>query len=80
MNPPIPDAYDYRFLTAPGAAVEVRLESVSEWPVLLLLGNRAGLLSLANVLLWLVGNSWRREFLSLAELSCRSCGSPRRSR
>jgi hypothetical protein len=31
-------------------------------------GNRAGLISLANVLLWLVANAWRREFLSLAEL------------
>ena len=33
------------------------------------LGNRAGLLSLANVLLWLVSHAWRREFLSLAELA-----------
>lgn len=37
-------------------------------PELQVFGNRAGLLSLANALLWLVANAWRREFLSLAEL------------
>jgi len=30
-------------------------------------GNRAGLLSLANVMLWLHANAWRRELLTLAE-------------
>jgi len=35
---------------------------------ILLLGNRAGLLSLANTVLWLRAMSWRRDMLSLAEL------------
>jgi len=34
----------------------------------LFLGNRSGLLSLANVILWLWAESWRRELLSLSEL------------
>jgi hypothetical protein len=68
MNPHSPDVEDYRFLTAPGAEVVARLEPGTGRSVLLILGNRAGLLSLANVLLWLVANAWRREFLSLAEL------------
>lgn len=33
-----------------------------------LLGNRAGLLSLANILLWLWANGSSREFLTLGEL------------
>ena len=69
MQPPSPDEADYRFLTAPGAAVRVRLAADERGqPELQVFGNRAGLLSLANVLLWLVANAWRREFLALAEL------------
>jgi hypothetical protein len=69
MQPRSPDEADYRILTLPGAAVCVRL-AVDEQgqPELQVFGNRAGLLSLANVLLWLVANAWRREFLALAEL------------
>jgi hypothetical protein len=64
-----PDAAEYQFLTTPGAAVQVRLAADREGrPELQIFGNRAGLLSLANVLLWLVATAWRREFLSLAEL------------
>jgi hypothetical protein len=64
-----PDAADYRFLAATGAAVSVRLAADERGqPELQVFGNRAGLLSLANVLLWLVANAWRREFLTLAEL------------
>jgi hypothetical protein len=37
-------------------------------PEILVLGNREGMLSLANVLLWLHANSWRREFISLSAL------------
>jgi len=62
------DAADYRFLTASGASLDVELNHGGEQPVLLIRGNRTGLLSLANILLWFVGNSWRREFLTLAEL------------
>jgi hypothetical protein len=60
------DDAEYRFLAMPGASVHVRLEPAV--PELQLFGNRASLLSLANVLLWLVANAWRRELLSLAEL------------
>jgi hypothetical protein len=76
MNPRSPDAQDYRFLTTSEAAVAVRLEHNCDRPMLLILGNRAGLLSLANVLLWFVGNAWRREFLSLAELPFVSVEAP----
>jgi hypothetical protein len=63
------DAAHIRFLTAPGAHLVLRLEADAKGqPELLLRGNRAGLLSLANVLLWLHAMVWRREMLSLGEL------------
>lgn len=66
-----PDEADYRFLTAPGAAVCVSLaEDEQGQPELQIFGNRAGLLSFANVMLWFVANAWRREFFALAELPC----------
>jgi hypothetical protein len=69
MQPLSPDEADYRFLTAPGAIVRVRLAAGERGQSeLQVFGNRAGLLSLANVLLWLVAQAWRREFLALADL------------
>jgi hypothetical protein len=69
MRPRPCDEAEYRFLTAPGASLHVRLVSCSPGsPEVQVFGNRAGLLSLANVLLWLVATAWRRELLSLAEL------------
>jgi hypothetical protein len=63
------DKAAYRFLTTPDAQVHCRLATNERGqPELQLFGNRAGILSLANVLLWLVANAWRREFLSLGEL------------
>lgn len=62
----MPDDRHYRFLTMPDAAVHVRLSR--EPRELQIFGNRAGLLSLANTLLWLRANAFRREFLSLGEL------------
>jgi hypothetical protein len=63
------DEAEYQFLTAPAAMVHVRLAAdAQDGPELQVFGNRAGLLSLANVLLWLLANTWRREFLSLGEL------------
>jgi len=63
------DSVHYQFLTVPGAALTVRLSADDNGTrQLLVAGNRAGLLSLANCLLWLVANAWRRELLSLAEL------------
>ena len=74
-----PDDLAYRFLTTPGADLCVALgtDSLLGTPELQLFGNRAGLLSLANTLLWFHANAWRREFLSLAELPfVRSQGGP----
>ena len=67
--PPHSDKAEYRFLTVPGASLHLRLVPRTPGPLeLQVFGNRAGVLSLANVLLWLAANAWRREFLSLAEL------------
>jgi hypothetical protein len=69
MPPRSPEEAEYRFLMAPCAAVRAQLAiNTRGKPEVQLFGNRAGLLSLANVLLWLVANAWRREFLALAEL------------
>ena len=62
------DRDEYRFLTPSGAAVTVRVGAGTGRPIVRISGNRAGLLALSNVLLWLTANAWRREFLSLAEL------------
>ena len=68
MQPPSGDAAEYAFFTMPGSHIEGRLVSVPSGQELQLFGNRAGLLSLANVLLWFLANAWRREFFSLGEL------------
>jgi hypothetical protein len=63
------DEAHIRFMTIPGAHLAIHLGSGAEGqPELLLLGNRAGLLSFANILLWLQAVVWRRELLSLGEL------------
>jgi len=63
------DAAHIRFMTASGAHLVLRLETdIKGQPELLLAGNRSGVLSLANVLLWLHATAYRREFLSLGEL------------
>jgi hypothetical protein len=64
-----PDDEAYQFLAAPGARLDVELaKNSADQSELRLLGNRAGLLSFANVLLWLSANDFRREVLSIAEL------------
>jgi hypothetical protein len=69
MRPNSADEANYRFLTVPGARLQCSLSAGdAARPELCFFGNRAGLLSLANLLLWLVANAWRREFLSFAEL------------
>jgi hypothetical protein len=56
------DEAEYQLFTAPDASVLVRLQPMKySRPELQLFGNRAGLLSLANIFLWLVANAWRRE-------------------
>src|SRR5207245_369103 len=56
-------------VTAPGAYLSCSLEGDAKGrPEVLLRGNRSGILSLANVLLWLRAVASRRELLSLAEL------------
>jgi hypothetical protein len=63
------DEADYQLLMAPGAFLDVRLMPAETGrPEVQLFGNRKGILSLANVFLWLAANTWRRELLSLAEL------------
>jgi hypothetical protein len=63
------DDAEYLFLTVPQTELKICLiPDARDGPELQLFGNRAGLLSLANILLWLLANRWRREFLSLVEL------------
>ena len=63
------DDGEYPLLSQPGAVLTISLApSFEGLPVIHLLGNRQGMLSLANVLLWLHANSSRREFLSLTAL------------
>ena len=63
------DEAHIRFMTVPGAHLVLRLGSGAQGQSeVLLLGNRSGLLSLANVLLWLQAMVWRRELLSFGEL------------
>jgi hypothetical protein len=69
MDTQLADEADYELLTAPGASVTMRLSRNRRGRrELQLLGNRMGLLSLANILLWLWANTWRREFMTLGEL------------
>jgi hypothetical protein len=68
MRPASGDAGEYRFLTTRGARVQCRLVEEQSGRDLQVFGNRSGLLSLANILLWFLANSWRREFLSFGEL------------
>jgi hypothetical protein len=68
MEPRSPDEADYQFMTSPGAKVEMRLADATDGPELQLFGNRAGLLSLANILLWFTAHAYWREFLPLTEL------------
>jgi hypothetical protein len=67
MQPESGDAAEYHFLTTPGACIQCRFVEAPDRE-LQLFGNRAGLLSLANILLWFDANAWRREFLNLGEL------------
>jgi len=63
------DEAHIRFMTVPGAHLAVELGADDDGKAeLLLLGNRAGLLSLANVVLWLRAVASRRELLSFGEL------------
>jgi hypothetical protein len=63
------DAAHIKFMTMPGAHLLLRLEvDPLGHPEVLLVGNRAGLLSLANILLWFHATAWRRELLSFGDL------------
>lgn len=63
------DEAEYRFLTTKDSCVDVGISAEDDGTSeLQLFGNRAGLLSLANVLLWFYANAYRREFLSLGVL------------
>ena len=63
------DEAHIRFMTVPGAHLAISLGADDDGRAeLQLLGNRAGLLSLANVVFWLRAMAWRRELLSFGEL------------
>ena len=64
------DELESKLLHAPGAKLTVALgEPTRGLSLINILGNRPGMLSLANVLLWLHANAYRREFLSISALS-----------
>jgi hypothetical protein len=63
------DERESKLLRAPGAKLTVTLGAPTRGrPLIHILGNRPGVLSLANVLLWLHANAYRREFLSVSAL------------
>ncbi len=63
------DETHIRFMTVPGAHLTVSLGADDDGNAeLMLFGNRAGLLTLANVVLWLRAMASRRELLSFGEL------------
>jgi len=64
------DDSEYALFTFAGAQLNASVvEPRGDLPQIRLIGNRRGMASLANVLLWLVTNNWRREFLSITDLS-----------
>ena len=66
---PRSDEAELGFFAFPGASLTVSLVTAPNGArVLQLHGNRAALASLANALLWLHANGWRREFLSVTSL------------
>jgi hypothetical protein len=67
--PTVTDETEYALLVLPDALVTVSRRTSERALGLLLLGNRVGMASLSNILLWLKANAYRREFLSLTELS-----------
>ena len=67
--PTVADETEYALLVLPEALVRVSRQESPCGLYLRLLGNRVGLVSLSSVLLWLKANAYRREFLSLTELS-----------
>lgn len=59
----------YLLLTLLGADIQVQLvSSPQSQPKLMIVGNRAGLFSIANVFLWFVANASRREFFALGDM------------
>lgn len=70
MNTMRADSDHFQFLTHPEANVMASVtECVDEGRELYLRGTRGGVLSLSNILLWLLANNWRREILNLSDLS-----------
>jgi hypothetical protein len=67
--PTVADETEYALLVLPEALVRVSRQESQYGLYLRLFGNRVGLASLSSILLWLKANAYRREFLSLTELS-----------
>ena len=64
---PLHDSQQYAFLTLSGANVQVRfLSCPGKEPELQIFGNRPGLFSIANVLLWFVANA----FVGASDAEC----------
>jgi hypothetical protein len=66
------DEDEYRLLTQPGASLTISLASAYDGlPRIHVFGNREGMLSLANVLLWLRANGFlQRLGLAVHRLAC----------
>ena len=67
--PTVADETECALLVLPEALISVSRQSGECGVGLRLFGNRVGLASLSSILLWLKANAYRREFLSLTELS-----------
>ena len=67
---PIPsEDAEFALLTYPGAELEIStLHEPGRNPEVRLFGNRQGILSLANILLWLLARGFERELLSVTRL------------
>jgi hypothetical protein len=67
---PIPsEAAEFQLLTYPGhTSRESTLHEPGQYREIRLFGNRQGILSLANILLWLLARGFERELLSVTRL------------
>jgi hypothetical protein len=65
---PESDDTELAFFSVSDSRVDIGMGLRGSLPELKIYGNRAGLLSIANILFWFLANSYRREFLSLTSL------------
>jgi hypothetical protein len=73
MRQPL-DGTEYQLLTYPGAALVASVvREPGAIPEVRLFGNRGGVLSLANVMLWFHARGFEREFLPVTQLPFVKC-------